>query len=267
MSNLIDRLNQFIDYKGVTISKFEKSVGMSNASLAKTLKNGKRIGTDSLEKILNTYPEMNLNWLVTGDGTMLKNRNSNNDNKETVNSLVSENFVSYNKARPVKNLKESNNIFVLDTKAAAGMPKHIDDSAWYAQLPTMRIPTLRQDEGNYICMQLSGNSMEPTFSDGDWVVGSLVYDTKELRSNDVCLVVTPDGVMCKRINVKKNNPDFIELLSDNLEHKPFIIESKNCLKIFKHECHLKFNADKPNDYIKHFDKLEKRLEALERKII
>ena len=68
---IVERLKQFIDYKGVTISAFEKSIGMSNASFGKSLKNGGTIGADKLGNILHTYPDINLRWVITGEGNML----------------------------------------------------------------------------------------------------------------------------------------------------------------------------------------------------
>lgn len=68
---VLNRIKQFIDYKGIAISAFEKSIGMSNASLGKSLKTGGTIGADKLGNILIAYPEINLYWLVTGKGEML----------------------------------------------------------------------------------------------------------------------------------------------------------------------------------------------------
>ena len=48
---IIDRLKQYIDSKGITISAFERSIGMSNASLNKSFKQGKSIRSDNLEQI------------------------------------------------------------------------------------------------------------------------------------------------------------------------------------------------------------------------
>jgi transcriptional regulator with XRE-family HTH domain len=72
MTNTLRRIKQFIDYKGLSVKRFEEYVGMSNGSFASQLKNNKTIGVDKLEKILFIYPEINLDWLLTGDGEMLK---------------------------------------------------------------------------------------------------------------------------------------------------------------------------------------------------
>jgi hypothetical protein len=68
---VLERIKQFIDYKEIAISAFEKSIGMSNASLGKSLKTGGTIGADKIGNILNVYPEINLRWLITGEGEML----------------------------------------------------------------------------------------------------------------------------------------------------------------------------------------------------
>lgn len=69
---MLNRLKKYIDYKGISVSAFEKSIGMSNASFGKSLKNGGSIGGDKLEKILSVYPDINAEWLLTGAGEMLK---------------------------------------------------------------------------------------------------------------------------------------------------------------------------------------------------
>jgi hypothetical protein len=74
---MLQRLKEYIDYKGVSTSRFEKSIGMSNASFGKSLKNNGTIGADKLEIILNVYADLDLYWLVTGKGEMIKSYESN----------------------------------------------------------------------------------------------------------------------------------------------------------------------------------------------
>lgn len=70
---ILERIKEYIDKKGISIAAFERSIGMSNASFGKSLKNGKAIGTDKLENILKIYSDINPNWLLTGEGSMLRN--------------------------------------------------------------------------------------------------------------------------------------------------------------------------------------------------
>ena len=71
MDNTLQRLKKFIEFKKLSISSFEKSVGFSNGSFASQLKNNKTIGVDKLEKILNVYPELSSEWVLTGKGDMI----------------------------------------------------------------------------------------------------------------------------------------------------------------------------------------------------
>ena len=72
MANVVTRIKDFIDFKGIAVSAFEKSIGMSNASFGKSLRNGGAIGSDKLENILSVYPELSVTWLLTGEGEMLQ---------------------------------------------------------------------------------------------------------------------------------------------------------------------------------------------------
>jgi hypothetical protein B2_07877 len=62
-----ERILQFIEYKRLSKNKFYKETGLSNGILDK--QGG--ISSDSLEKIYYVYPEINLDWLLTGKGEML----------------------------------------------------------------------------------------------------------------------------------------------------------------------------------------------------
>ena len=68
---VLQRLKEFIDYKGISIAAFEKSIGMSNASFGKSLKMGGTIGADKIENILSVYPDLSAEWLMCGKGDMI----------------------------------------------------------------------------------------------------------------------------------------------------------------------------------------------------
>lgn len=50
----------------------KKKCKISNGYLAKQLKQGKSVGSAMLIRIKNTYPEINLNWVLTGNGKIVK---------------------------------------------------------------------------------------------------------------------------------------------------------------------------------------------------
>lgn len=65
-----DRMVEFLAHLGMGQNKFEKSVGLSTGFVSNI---GDSIRRKSLDKILAVYPELNVNWLLTGEGKMLKN--------------------------------------------------------------------------------------------------------------------------------------------------------------------------------------------------
>lgn len=67
-SPIQERIEQFIQYKGLTNSRFEKTVGLSNGFVRNM---DKGMSTDKVMRISDTYPDLNVLWLITGEGQML----------------------------------------------------------------------------------------------------------------------------------------------------------------------------------------------------
>ncbi len=74
MIKTIDRLMQFIKYSGLSARQFDLSIGASNGYTLRMSKNRASIGSDVIENILKTYPDLNVVWLLTGEGPMLKSQ-------------------------------------------------------------------------------------------------------------------------------------------------------------------------------------------------
>ena len=64
-----ERVLEYIDYKGIEKSRFEKEAGLSNGFIDKI---GESMRSTSLDKIRETYADLNTEWLLTGLGRMLK---------------------------------------------------------------------------------------------------------------------------------------------------------------------------------------------------
>ena len=71
MLKTVDRLMQFIEFAGLSARQFDLSIGASNGYTLRMKKNHASIGSDVIESIIKTYPQLNLIWLMTGEGEML----------------------------------------------------------------------------------------------------------------------------------------------------------------------------------------------------
>lgn len=64
-----DRLLDFLSYKKIGQTKFEEICGLSRG-LVNNIRGS--ISSKTMQKIENVFPELNLTWLLTGEGEMLK---------------------------------------------------------------------------------------------------------------------------------------------------------------------------------------------------
>lgn len=67
-----DRLKEIIDYYNLNTHQFEVKINASESTIRKALVGKNSISTDTLLKISDTFPEINLDWLITGKGEMLR---------------------------------------------------------------------------------------------------------------------------------------------------------------------------------------------------
>lgn len=74
-----DRLKQFIDYKQLNILKFSEKISVNESTIRKIINDNSGIQSKNLEKIANSFPELNLHWLITGRGPMLLDESASHE--------------------------------------------------------------------------------------------------------------------------------------------------------------------------------------------
>ena len=82
-------LKEYIDYKGISVLSFEKSIG-TRSTIDKAIKNNSNLRSDILAKIIETYTDINPEWLLTGKGKMLSS-----DSRSSLNDFEIEEIVTY----------------------------------------------------------------------------------------------------------------------------------------------------------------------------
>ena len=196
LTMILDRIKQFIDSKGIAVSAFEKSIGMSNASFGKSLKSGGAIGTDKLENILSVYPELSPIWLVTGEGNMLR---------ESIPQ----------KAKFTENPKEG--IPLIPFSAMAGALKGEKTVLEY-ECERYVVPAF---SGADFLMPVKGDSMSPTYLSGDIVACQRVpIRGLFFQWNKPYVLDTAQGAIIKRIK-PGSDKQHVLIVSDNKEYDPF----------------------------------------------
>lgn len=241
MCKILGRLKEFIDYKGIPISTFERSIGMSNASFGKQLKKQGAIGSDKLENILSIYPDLSPLWLMTGEGEMLRSVQPTID--ATLN--VSDPVVGINCTPPTyphdihlhkKNSRTHGSTFdrimnrpnspkaipLVSVKAVGGFAgkdfsiQEQDVEGYYV------IPKFRNLNVDFL-IEVIGDSMMPRFFPGDIIACSIVHNPRFIQWNKPYLIATDDqGMIVKRLK-KSHVKDSLLAVSDNIDYDPFDI--------------------------------------------
>ena len=77
----IDRFMEYCKVKGISSREATRHLDISNGLLEKTLKPGKDLSSRLIGIISNTYKDLNINWLLTGEGEMISNTSNNHSSK------------------------------------------------------------------------------------------------------------------------------------------------------------------------------------------
>lgn len=217
MSSVRGRVYSFIEKKRLSVRDFERSIGASNGYVGSIRRS---IGAEKLSGILSAYPDLNRDWLLYGEGSMLLS-----DNPKST-------------AIPI-NAPEVVYLPVVPHSARAGTLGEYEQL--FADDYSRRQPVIvtRQMHGRYICFQIEGDSMEPTLRHGDVVMArhidrDLYKDSKlHLRSWSVWIIVTrTDGILIKEIADHDVKGGVLTLHSLNPLYEDFTVHLSDVINIY-----------------------------------
>jgi len=87
----IERIAIFIHFKKISPHAFEQKIDLSNGYFSKQLKHLGSVGSDILIRIHHTYSELDILWVLTGEGQMLKEAMLQN---EQIDNSIIEDFTN-----------------------------------------------------------------------------------------------------------------------------------------------------------------------------
>ena len=76
-----ERLTAYLAYKHLSKSEFGRSIGVSNAYVA-SIRNS--ISPEKVQAIALKFPDLDIQWLITGDGCMIKGQSVGNNSSGVV---------------------------------------------------------------------------------------------------------------------------------------------------------------------------------------
>ena len=69
---MIERLEEFIRNQDITIIEFERKISASDGVIRKSIRNKTDIQSKWLVRIAENFPMLDMNWLLTGEGSMYR---------------------------------------------------------------------------------------------------------------------------------------------------------------------------------------------------
>lgn len=108
-----DRIQKIISAENLTASKFADIIAVQRSSISHLVAGRNQPSLDIVKKILKSFPKINSDWLIFGEGNMYKD----NNNPAAVNPVVEQKPVQ--EAEPVAKMPE---------KAAAPIQKPVENN-------------------------------------------------------------------------------------------------------------------------------------------
>ena len=197
---LKERILAFIEKMGLTKAQFEKNAGLSNGFVDKSGDNSRR---SSLDKISTAYPQLNMVWLLTGEGEMLKTSTEQTETTPYTVPLV-----------PISAQGGSFNDFVVsvrdsDCEKVISPVKHVD-----------------------FALTVTGDSMAPEYPGGSQVLVRKVDEKAFIEWGRVYVLDTCNGTVIKKLNPGRDESEVL-CASINPDYQPFYVKLSDVYGLYR----------------------------------
>lgn len=213
----IDRIFQYIDHKSVSIAEFERNNSISNGYLSKMRRRSASVGEDILNIILENSPEIDPAWLLTGQGSMLR--------EEKVPEVI----VNRLHKPPYREKVSDIDVPLYNIDAAANL-RTLFDNKQQNIIDRIKIPDLPKCDG---AIYIRGDSMYPLLKAGDIVIYKEIPDFGHLIYGEIYLVdynVSGEDYLVIKYVKRSQLPNHIQLVSYNPHHDPLDIPVQDCIR-------------------------------------
>lgn len=205
MKTVKERLIAFIKHLHMKVLPFEKLCDLSPGYVSSIRKG---IGEGSLKKILTVYPELNRDWLLYGEGEMLKTSPDN---------------------IAVKKEDRSEEIPLIPIEAVAGLSLGFSSGVELKDCRKIICPIPGAD----FAIQISGNSMEPELMNGSYIYIKRINIKTFIPWGNTLVLDTDNGVVVKKVYPKENSDEFIVAKSVNPDYPPYEIKTSGIYGMYK----------------------------------
>lgn len=205
-----DRTIEFIKYKGISMKTFEDKCELSTGYVTSMRKG---YGTGKLNNVLKAFPDLNREWLLYGEGEMLKSESCGGVNDEPGESEVS---VEHVRLLPLYAQGGSLNDFTVTVK----------DSDCEKVLSPVR--------GADFAIQVHGDSMSPEYPSGSLILIKKIDEAAFIEWGKSYVLDTVNGSVVKMV-VPSDKEGCIRCVSINPDprYAPFDVPLSSVYGIYR----------------------------------
>ncbi|GAB6123043.1 S24 family peptidase [Dysgonomonas termitidis] len=228
----IDRLYEYIEYKGTKPTVFEKEIGFSSGYLSVQKKRNADLGESILKKINDYCHDLDISWLLTGEGEMLK---------QEIKKYNIDNAPPLIVAEPENKIEGETVIPLYDINAAAGM-RLLFESGKQNIIDTIKIPYITKSDG---AIFITGDSMYPLMKSGDIAVYRQIHSLDYLHYGDIYIVsysVEGDEYVVIKYVQRSDKKDHLKLVSYNEHYNPVDIPISSVMAIAIVQANIRYNT-------------------------
>lgn len=205
ISPIKQRILHFADTLGISKREFYAQIGVSRG----TLESKTGITEDVITKFIATYPAISTEWLMTGEGKMLKTA------KDFATTQEKEQKSADNFSIARHNLQEGIPLIPIEAMAGA---LTCEQTVLEYECEHYVVPMFK---GADFLIPVKGSSMYPKYSSGDIVACQrIAMSSLFFQWNKVYVIDTDQGALIKRIK-PGSDKNHILIVSDNEKYDPF----------------------------------------------
>lgn len=198
-----ERLIKYLDSQGISKAEFGRTIGVSSAYVTSIRKS---IDIDKTKSIALNYPNLNIDWLLYGEGEMLKSAQA-----------------------AVKDYSNSEGVPYFAVDFIAGFDLVFNNQTavpdGYISFPHIR--------GAQAWVDISGKSMSPLIDPGDVIAIKLVEDWQtNILYGEVYALVTEQYRTVKRIR-RSERDGWIRLVPENPDYDPQDIPASSIIALYQ----------------------------------
>ena len=203
-----ERLERFIETMGYSIREFERAIGVSNGTISHVKDS---LSANLKDKISANFQQLNMDWLLTGSGEMLRS---------SVSPATETQPEEETNERPQMKPVVSGGIPLIPIDAVAGFNGW--DESGISELDCARydVPDFAAVHADFL-IRVSGSSMYPKYSSCDILACRKILEVTFIQWGKIYVIDSQQGAMVKRLFEIEGDAEHILCKSDNANYPPF----------------------------------------------